>query len=179
LIALPYSSSTFELTRLVDRASAPLELDGTSARLFVRQIIDVVDGHCQVESYSYRLQTDESVESWLIRWEYYRAAPRPDYPYPLAHAHVNAAFANGSTVGRPGELRLGTPPIAPLHGNARRSVASMHRLGHEDTRTTINEYGQQLPSVDAGVADGLAGLFNGAVEPENVASLPQRQTVTK
>jgi hypothetical protein len=100
LLALPYSTSAFELTRLVDRASAPLELDGTSARLFFRQIIEVVDGHCQVESYSYRLQADESVESWLIRWEYYRAAPRPGYPYPLAHVHVNAAFAGGSTAGR-------------------------------------------------------------------------------
>lgn len=84
MLALPYSTSAFELTRLVERASAPFELDGTSARLFVRQLITVVDGHCQVESYSYRLQADESVESWLIRWEYYRAAPRPDYRYPLA-----------------------------------------------------------------------------------------------
>jgi hypothetical protein len=100
LLPLPYSANAFELTRLVERASAPLELDGTSAHLFVRQIIDVVDGHCQVESYSYRLQADESVESWLIRWEYYRAAPRADYPYPLAHVHVNAAFADGSTMGR-------------------------------------------------------------------------------
>jgi hypothetical protein len=100
LLALPYSSTAFELTRLVDRASAPLELDGTTARLFVRQIIEVVDGHCQVESYSYRLQADESLESWLIRWEYYRAAPRPDYSYPLAHVHVNAVFPDGSTVGR-------------------------------------------------------------------------------
>ncbi len=100
MLALPYSTSAFELTRLVDRASAPLELDGTSARLFVRQIIEVAGGHCQVESYSYRLQADESVESWLIRWEYYRAAPRPDYPYPLAHVHVNATFADGSSVDR-------------------------------------------------------------------------------
>jgi len=100
LLALPYSTGAFELIRLVDRASAPLDLDGTSARLFVRQIIDVVDGHCQVESFSYRLQAGESIESWLIRWEYYRAAPRPDYAYPLAHLHVNAAFADGSTVGR-------------------------------------------------------------------------------
>jgi hypothetical protein len=71
---------------LVDRASAPLELEGTTTRLFLRQIIEVVDGHCQVESYSYRLQADESVESWLIRWEYYREPPRPDYSYPLARS---------------------------------------------------------------------------------------------
>lgn len=100
MLALPHSSTAFELTRLVDRASAPLELEGTMARLFLRQIIEVVDGHCQVESCSYRLPADESVESWLIRWEYYRAPPRSDYSYPLAHVHVNAAFADGSTVGR-------------------------------------------------------------------------------
>ncbi len=66
----------------------------------MRQLIEVVDGHCQTESYSYRLQADESRESWLVRWEYFRTPPRPDYPYPLAHVHVNAAFVDGSPAGR-------------------------------------------------------------------------------
>lgn len=100
LIPLPYSTSAFELTRLVDQASAPLELAGTSARLFVRQIVEVVDDHCQTEFYSYRLQANVSVGSWLVRWEYYRAPPRADYPYPLAHVHVNTAFGDGSAAGR-------------------------------------------------------------------------------
>jgi hypothetical protein len=100
LIPLPYSTSAFELTRLVDRASSPLELAGTSARLFVRQLIEVVGEHCQTESYSYRLRADESVGSWLVRWEYHRAPPRADYPYPLAHVHLNAEFVNGNAAGR-------------------------------------------------------------------------------
>jgi hypothetical protein len=44
-------------------------------------------------SYSYRLQLDEEAESWLIRWEYFRRRPKPDYQYPLGHAHVNVSFA--------------------------------------------------------------------------------------
>jgi hypothetical protein len=100
LIPLPRSTSAFELTRLVGQESAPLELDGSSARLFVRQTIEVVDGHCQTESYSYRLQADESLGSWLVRWEYHRAPPRRDYPYPLAHLHVNATFEGGEPASR-------------------------------------------------------------------------------
>lgn len=78
----------------------PLELLGGSARLFVRQLIEVVDGHCQTASYSYWLQTAESRESWLVRWEYYRSPPRADYPYPLAHVHVNAALTDGAPIGQ-------------------------------------------------------------------------------
>lgn len=66
----------------------------------MRHLIEVVDGHCQTESYSYRLQADESRESWLVRWEYYRSPPRADYAYPLAHVHLNAAFSDGSDAGR-------------------------------------------------------------------------------
>ncbi len=63
-------------------------------------MVEVVDGHCQTESYSYRLQADESRESWLVRWEYFRSPPRGDYPYPLGHLHVNAEFADGNAAGR-------------------------------------------------------------------------------
>lgn len=100
LIARPEDPTAFELTRFVHGASAPLELQGTSSRLFVRQLFEVVDGHCQVESYSYRLQRSDERESWLIRWEYFRQPPRGDYPYPLAHVHFNGDFADGTPAAR-------------------------------------------------------------------------------
>ena len=65
----------------------------------MRLIIEVVEGHCQTESYAYRLQADEPTESWLVRWEYQRDPPRPDYPYPLAHVHVNATLADYTPAG--------------------------------------------------------------------------------
>lgn len=102
LLALPGEEHAFEITRLVGAARAPLELLGSSLRLFVRHTVVVLDGHCQTESYGYRLQSGEAAGSWLLRWEYFREPPRPDYAYPLAHLHVNGAFADGE-------------PIAALH----------------------------------------------------------------
>jgi hypothetical protein len=78
---------------------ASLELDGTTVRLFVRLVVVVVDGRCRTESYVYRLQTDESPKSWLIRWEYRRDPPVTNYPYPLAHVHVNGMFPDGKPIG--------------------------------------------------------------------------------
>lgn len=101
LISLPHDPDAFELTRIVGSDSAPLELHGTATRLFVRQVIVVKDGHCSTESYGYRLQAGESASSWLIRWEYLRQRPMPDYPYPLAHVHVNGQFASGADVALP------------------------------------------------------------------------------
>jgi hypothetical protein len=60
----------------------------------------VVDGHCRTESYSYRLQGDELATSWLVRWEFHREPPRPDYLYPRAHVHVNGTFPGGESTGR-------------------------------------------------------------------------------
>lgn len=97
---MPADPGTFELTRLVDGDSAPLDLHGTTVRLFVRQVIVVKDGHCSTESYGYRLQTDESAASWLIRWEYHREPPRSDYPYARAHVHVRGAFPDGKQADR-------------------------------------------------------------------------------
>ncbi|HUY72922.1 MAG TPA: hypothetical protein VND98_07300 [Solirubrobacterales bacterium] len=102
LLALPDDERAFEVTRLIDGRRAPLELLGSPFQLFVRHTIVVHDGHCQTESYAYRLQGDLTSASWILRWEYFRDPPRPDYPYPLAHVHVNGAFTNGK-------------PIAPLH----------------------------------------------------------------
>lgn len=100
LIQRPEDPTAFELTRLVEGSSESLDLHGTPNRLFVRQIFEVVEGHCQVESYSYRLQTNDARESWLVRWEYYREPPRSDYAYPLAHVHFNGALADGTAAGR-------------------------------------------------------------------------------
>ncbi len=92
LLPLPHDSDTFEITRLVEREAVPLDLLGSTLRLFVSQTIVVVSGHCQTESYAYRLQEDDSRQSWLLRWEYLREPPRPEYPYPAAHVHVNGAW---------------------------------------------------------------------------------------
>lgn len=45
------------------------------------------------------------------------------------------------------------------------------RLGHTSIRTTVDEYGHLLPSVDAALADGLADLFNEGAAPDNVVPL--------
>jgi hypothetical protein len=102
LIELPDDPNVFQLTRVVDRRAASLDLDGSSARLLVRQVVVVVDGRCQTESYTYRLQSGEAMDSWLIRWEYQRQPPRPDYVYPAAHVHVHVhgAFPDAEPIGR-------------------------------------------------------------------------------
>ncbi len=80
--------------------TAPFELHGTAARLLMRQLLVVVDGHCRIESYTYRLQSGDEKESWLIRWEYHREPPRPDYAYPAAHLHVHGEFPGREPIGR-------------------------------------------------------------------------------
>lgn len=69
-------------------------------RLVVRQVVVVVDGRCQTESYTYRLQEGDSMESWLVRWEYQREPPRADYVYPLAHVHVRGELPSGKSADR-------------------------------------------------------------------------------
>lgn len=93
LLPLPHDDAAFEITRFVEDEATSLELLGSDLRLFIRQTIVVTgDGHCQTESYSYRLQRDAGRASWLMRWEYLRNRPKPDYPYPLGHLHVNASL---------------------------------------------------------------------------------------
>lgn len=89
------AGDAFELTRVVNDDDAPLELDGTTVRLFVRLVVVVEDERCRTESYVFRLQADESPKSWLMRWEYRREPPVPDYPYELSHMHMNGTFFNG------------------------------------------------------------------------------------
>ena len=60
-------------------------------------------------TYTYRLASSDAKDAWLIRWEYYRRPPRPDYGYPLGHLHVNATLIDSET-----ERRLATP-VAAMH----------------------------------------------------------------
>jgi len=95
---LGHDADAFELTRVVQEARVPLEFDGTAARLFVRLFVVVEDGRCKTESYLYRLQADPQRDSWLIRWDYRREPPVANYPYPLAHVHVNGTFPDGEPI---------------------------------------------------------------------------------
>lgn len=89
----------FDVSRFESGRTASLHLHGTSARLLLQQKIDVRDDHCETVTYHYRFQTSGEKRSWLFRWEWFRKPPRADYPYPLAHFHVNATLAGGADVG--------------------------------------------------------------------------------
>jgi hypothetical protein len=95
LIEVPGDRSAFELTRLVDGASAPLEFDGTTARLFVQQVFVVEDGDCITDSYSYLLQEDASIESWRLRWDYCRDPPPAESANAGGYVRVNGTWING------------------------------------------------------------------------------------
>jgi hypothetical protein len=138
----------FELTRFVDVGGVPLELHGTSRRLVVRQIVEVVKGHCQTESYAYRLQADEALPSWLIRWEYHRERPKADYPYPLAHVHVNASWH-------------GDEPLGGLHIPTRRVPLELV-IWHLITEWEVHPKGDDWRGI---LEDSLAGFEERRTRP--------------
>jgi hypothetical protein len=86
----------FILACLDGTRPASFALHGTTMRLLVAQTLRIVDDHCETLSYQYRFSLAEEKESWLIRWEYSRHTPRQDYPYPLAHVHINGGFVPDS-----------------------------------------------------------------------------------
>lgn len=59
---------------------------------FVEHRIHVVEERCHTQSYSYRIQHAPDRSTWLVRWEYLREPPNPEYPYPLGHLHLNAEW---------------------------------------------------------------------------------------
>lgn len=69
-------------------------LNGSKLRLMVSQTIEVDGDKCHTADYAYRLASAEAKDAWLLRWEYFRVPPRPGYPYPLAHVHINAALTD-------------------------------------------------------------------------------------
>lgn len=70
-------------------------MNGSPLFLLVKHEIDVAGGECHTTSYGYRLATGQAKDDWLLRWEYFRRPPQPDYPYPLAHLHVNGNLTSG------------------------------------------------------------------------------------
>lgn len=88
----------FDVLRYVGGSTEPLELNKSSLRLTAQQKIDVVAERCQTVTYQYRLQRSEDPKSWLVRWEFFRERPRPDYDYPPAHVHVNGALVDGRDI---------------------------------------------------------------------------------
>ena len=106
LLPIPGRATQYNLACVENGQRVPFALHGVTERLFVAQSIEVVGSHCQTVSYSYRYQFGDDKASWLLRWEYFRERPRPDYEYPLAHVHANAEFVD------PGRAaaRLDKPP---------------------------------------------------------------------
>lgn len=82
---------------------------GSSLRLAVSQTVEVTEGRCHTASYAYRVASGDAKGDWLLRWEYFRSPPRPDYPYPLAHAHANAALTD------PAAVDIADKPMPSLH----------------------------------------------------------------
>jgi hypothetical protein len=87
----------------------PFALLGSSLRLLLSQTIEVVQTKCHTVTYAYRLATGDAKTDWLVRWEYFRHPPTPDYAYPTAHVHINARLLDARA-----EARL-VKPAAHLH----------------------------------------------------------------
>jgi hypothetical protein len=99
----------FNLACVEHGETVSFALHGVTARLFIAHALEVIGDHVQTVSYAYRLQSDPNRKSWLLRWEYFREPPRPNYPYPLAHVHANATFVDPDLAAGPGK------PPAHLH----------------------------------------------------------------
>jgi len=112
LLAQPGSGAHFTLACLEGTRPTDFALFGSTARLLLVHTVEVMGEHCSTVSYSYRLSAGSAKESWLIRWEYFRDLPRPDYRYPLAHVHVNAGFAESIEARELPRLHVPTARIA-------------------------------------------------------------------
>jgi hypothetical protein len=70
-------------------------LAGTDLSLLFHQVVEVQDdGHCRTISYNYRLASGPAKSDWILRWEYNRKPPAPDYRYVRGHLHVNARLTD-------------------------------------------------------------------------------------
>lgn len=96
LLPHPVYPDQFSIRCVRDGDQQPFELNGSAGLLFVDHAIQVVGGRCQTLHYSYRLQHGKDRHDWIIRWEYLRNLPSPDYPYPLGHLHAKADLTDPS-----------------------------------------------------------------------------------
>jgi hypothetical protein len=108
LVEDPVHDSRFTLACLRGTAPVSFVLHGTAVRLLAVQTLRVVEEHCETLTYQYRLSAGEEKDSWLMRWEYFRQAPTADYPYPLAHVHVNAELLPAGVDARLTKLHIPT-----------------------------------------------------------------------
>jgi len=92
LVSGSYSPTRFLITCVRDARPVPFALHGTDVRLYVEHEVDASGEKLHTASYRYVLQSDDTRNSWLVRWEYLRERP-PGYLYSLGHVHVRAGFA--------------------------------------------------------------------------------------
>ena len=144
---VPGQAEHFTLACVSDRRVVSLALHGSWLRLLVAHTVEVDRRKCHTVSYTYRLMSGEAKDAWLLRWEYFRHPPRPDYAYPLAHVHANATFTD------PAAAPLLRKPAAHLHVPTAR-VALELVLWH-----LIAEWGIQPKTADwrRVLGDSLAG----------------------
>lgn len=73
-----------------DRIPAPMLLQN-GQYLFAYQLLGLRrdDRYLTTLEYEYTYQRTEDPDSWIFRYEYQRE-PGENYPYPLAHLHINA-----------------------------------------------------------------------------------------
>ena len=109
LLSSAATPDQFTVTCLDGEHPRSFALRGSSLRLFVSQNIEVDGDKVHTASSAYRLGTDDRKDAWLLRWEYYRRPPLADYPYPLAHVHINAGLLDSDVDGRL------TKPLPQLH----------------------------------------------------------------
>lgn len=109
ILGVPGYDNQFTIACLDGPRAVPFALLGSSLRLLLTQTVEVIEHRCHTVTYAYRLSTSDAKRDWLLRWEYFSRPPKPDYRYPLAHAHINAALHNAEA-----EARL-TKPAPHLH----------------------------------------------------------------
>jgi hypothetical protein len=143
----------FELVSVQGQRPAPLSLRGTRLKLGVAQSLDVRDG-CRTMSYSYRLQQSDEDDSWLVRWEYAREPPDPEYRYPLAHAHVNATLRDIAA-----ERHL-AKTLAHLHLPTERvplETVVRHAIEERGVDARERDWRERLAASSAGWRTGVRG----------------------
>lgn len=100
MLPQPFAADHFLIACVDGDRTNSFALRGSPLRLLIAHTVEVEGDKFHTVSYAYRLMTEDAKDAWLIRWEYARRPPTSDYRYPLAHVHVNMAFADAAVEGR-------------------------------------------------------------------------------